>query len=83
MCMEPKELPYSFSMYYFNINLNYLSLLFALSSFLLLLGGLYRNFVKMLRISKNLYFVKKEHLIDIGKDRESYCGVYLYRQAKM
>jgi hypothetical protein len=29
-----------------------------------------------------LIFVKKEYLIDIRKDKESYCGVYLDRKEK-
>jgi hypothetical protein len=56
-------------MHYFNTN--YFSLLSHLVSLYLLLEII-------LRVIKNLYFVKKKNiLIDIRKDKESYCVVYL------
>ena len=55
-----------------------MSLLFLISHLFTFYWGFCWNFVKMLRVSRNLYFVMNEYLIDIGKDKGNTIAESIY-----
>jgi hypothetical protein len=69
---------YNLSIHYFNTK--HLFLL----SYICLSLGLCWNFIKNIKVSRELVFVKKKiYLIDIDKDKESYYEVYIDKKTKI
>jgi hypothetical protein len=77
MCKEQKELPRILS----TISIQNIFLSSLISSFCLLFG-IVLKFCEKCEGRYKLILVKNEYLIDIRKDKGSYCGVYLDREVK-